>query len=603
MNVSAASTDPHLFHIPVMGTGFTIDTCLKVARYGIHSVISLGDDELIERVRKYHCAQHGLPYEEVAGGSDGYRARRITAYLNQLDRLVKAQFDAVRQQPFESGEDISRYFDLLPDGELKSRYRKMTEELDPVRKDQLQIELRQFMKPGRIDVNIMTKVDGSIDHHDNHPLESDETDALTGLKGFAESCVESSVIFSAGMNPRLYGAIANYPDFFPDSSGCIKKRVTLKVSDYRSAEIQGRFLAKKGIWVSEWRFESGLNCGGHAFATQGVLMGPILEEFKNRRVELVEKIYPVYETALAKTGRQITGPPMSGFTVQGGVGTHAEHDAILNHFDVDATGWGSSFLLVPEVVRIDEKHLEKVRVAGENEIKLTRSSPLGIQFWNLQTSDSEASRHERIAEGNAGSKCPHKFLKFNTEFTAKPICRSSTVYQTLKIDEISGRDDLNEEQKAAHIKETTERACICHDLSAAALKVMNLATTAKEAICVGPNGRFFDKVSTLREMVDHIYGRIDLLKEKKRPHMFVNELKLYIENMAEEAERVRLKLSDQSSEYFEEYKLNLMKGIEYYREQADQLIIKGRERFLEQLDALANEIDAMVLPMFAPNPA
>ena len=46
-----------------------------------------------------------------------------------------------------------------------------------------------------------------------------------------------------------------------------------------------------------------------------------------------------------------------------------------------------------------------------------------------------------------------------------------------------------------------------------------------------------------------------------------------------------------------------MKGIEYYREQADQLIIKGRERFLEQLDALANEIDAMVLPMFAPNPA
>ena len=46
-----------------------------------------------------------------------------------------------------------------------------------------------------------------------------------------------------------------------------------------------------------------------------------------------------------------------------------------------------------------------------------------------------------------------------------------------------------------------------------------------------------------------------------------------------------------------------MKGIEYYREQADQLIIKGRERFLEQLDALANEIDAMVLPMLAPNPA
>ena len=586
-----------------MGTGFTIDTCLNVARYGIHSVISLGDDELIERVRKYHSAQHGLQYNEIAAGSDGYRARRITAYLNQLDLLVKTQFDLVRKEPFEQGGDITRYFELLPEGRLKGRYRKMIEEPDLGKKDQLQIELRHLMKPGRIDVNIMTKVDGTIDHHDNRSLESDETDALTGLKGFAESCVGSSVVFSAGMNPRLYGAISKYSDFLPDRSGYIKKRVTLKVSDYRSAEIQARFLAKKGIWVSEWRFESGLNCGGHAFATQGVLMGPILEEFKNRREELLEKIYPIYEAALAKAGLQIDAPPASGFTVQGGVGTHAEHDAILNHFGVDSTGWGSSFLLVPEVVRIDESHLEKVRLAGDKEIKLTRSSPLGIPFWNLLTSDSEVSRHERITEGNAGSKCPHKYLKFNTEFTAKPICRSSMAYQTLKIKEISNRDDFSGEQKAAHIKETTDRACICHDLSAAALKVMNLATTAKEAICVGPNGRFFDKVSTLREMVDHIYGRIDLLKEKKRPHMFVNELKLYIENMAEEAERVRLKLSDHSCEYFEDYKLNLMNGIEYYREQADQLITMGRVRFLEQLDALANEIDAMVLPALAPEPA
>ena len=34
----------HTFHIPVMGTGFTIDTPLKVARYGIASVVSLVDD-------------------------------------------------------------------------------------------------------------------------------------------------------------------------------------------------------------------------------------------------------------------------------------------------------------------------------------------------------------------------------------------------------------------------------------------------------------------------------------------------------------------------------------------------------------------------------
>ena len=596
MSFPIINTDLHRFHIPVMGTGFTIDTCLKVARLGIHSVLSLGDDEMIERVREYHCKEYGIHYEEIAGGSGDHRARRITAYLNQLNLLVNDQFEALRQQPFETGECITRYFSLLPEGDLKCEYNAMMAETELAHKKYRQDELRRLMKPGRINVNVMTKVDCTLDRVDNRMLDPDKTDALNGLKGFGESDLRSSIIFSAGMNPRLYGAIAKYPDFFPDSSGEIKKQIVLKVSDYRSAAIQGRFLAKKGIWVSEWRFESGLNCGGHAFATQGMLMGPILKEIKERRLELVETLFPLYEAALAKTGREIGAPPSHRFTVQGGVGTHAEHDTILRYYEADATGWGSPFLLVPEVVRIDDEHLEKVRVAGEKEIKLTRSSPLGIPFWNLLTSESEAYRRERIAEGKAGSICPHRYLKFNTEFTKKPICRSSTAYQTLKIKEINGRDDLSEEQKSAHVQETTDRACICFDLSAPALKVMNLPTTSKLNVCVGPNARFFDKVSSLCEMVDHIYGRIDLLKGKNRPNMFVNELRLYMEYMTEEVERVRLKLSNQTHEYFEGYKLNLLNGIEYYREQADNLVAKGRESFLSQLDTLAAEIDAIVLP-------
>jgi len=579
-----------------MGTGFTIDTCLKVARFGIHSVLSLGDDEMIERVREYHSREYGFHYEEIAGGSGDHRARRITAYLNQLNLLVNDQFEILRHQPFETEEDITRYFTLLPEGQLKTEYNAMMAETDLEQKTRRQDELRRLMKPGRINVNVMTKVDCTIDRVDNRMLDPDKTDALNGLKGYGESDLQSSIIFSAGMNPRLYGAIAKYPDFFPDPSGEIKKQVVLKVSDYRSAAIQGRFLVKKGIWVSEWRFESGLNCGGHAFATQGMLMGPILKEFKERRLELVETLFPLYEAALAKTGREIDGPPSHRFTVQGGVGTHEEHDTILKHYEADAIGWGSPFLLVPEVVRIDDEHLEKVREAGEKEIKLTRSSPLGIPFWNLLTSESEAYRRERIAEGKAGSICPHRYLKFNTEFTKKPICRSSKAYQTLKIKEINGRDDLDEEQRAAHVQETTDRACICFDLSAPALKVMNLPTTSKLNVCVGPNARFFDKVSSLREMADHIYGRIDLLKGKNRPNMFVNELRLYMEYMTEEVERVRLKLSNQTHEYFEGYKLNLLNGIVYYREQADNLVAKGRESFLSQLDTMAAEIDAMVLP-------
>ena len=38
------------------------------------------------------------------------------------------------------------------------------------------------------------------------------------------------------------------------------------------------FLAKKGLEVHEFRIESGLNCGGHAFASNGQLLPILLKE-------------------------------------------------------------------------------------------------------------------------------------------------------------------------------------------------------------------------------------------------------------------------------------------------------------------------------------
>ena len=96
--------------------------------------------------------------------------------------------------------------------------------------------------------------------------------------------IDGEIILSAGMSPRLYSYLEHFEDFYPDKNGFIKKKIVLKVSDYRSALIQGTYLAKKGLWVSEYRIESGLNCGGHAFATDGHLMGPILAEFKENAV-------------------------------------------------------------------------------------------------------------------------------------------------------------------------------------------------------------------------------------------------------------------------------------------------------------------------------
>ena len=48
------STKVHDFRHTSNGTAFTIDTPYKVARFGISSVVSIGDDELCEAMRKHY---------------------------------------------------------------------------------------------------------------------------------------------------------------------------------------------------------------------------------------------------------------------------------------------------------------------------------------------------------------------------------------------------------------------------------------------------------------------------------------------------------------------------------------------------------------------
>ena len=44
----------HSFHIPVMGLSFTLDSPIKVAKYGISSVVSIVDDVIIEKMNEYY---------------------------------------------------------------------------------------------------------------------------------------------------------------------------------------------------------------------------------------------------------------------------------------------------------------------------------------------------------------------------------------------------------------------------------------------------------------------------------------------------------------------------------------------------------------------
>ena len=209
MNKSA-----HQFHIPVMGLGFTIDTPAKVARFGISSVLSIVEDNIIEQMRAFYCEQENEIYIPITKKEDDYRAKRITAYLDLLHRIVNRQMDQLRSEDFMQGNEIYKYFTMLPDDSiLKALFNQMLDEEDINIKYRLQQTLRNQIAPGPIDVNIMTKCDRTNYDKNGDALPAEYADAMAALRGFANSTLNASVIFSAGMNPRLYGYMEQFPEF------------------------------------------------------------------------------------------------------------------------------------------------------------------------------------------------------------------------------------------------------------------------------------------------------------------------------------------------------------------------------------------------------
>ncbi len=580
----------HKFYIPVMGTGFTIDTPLKVARYGISSVVSLVDDVLIEQMRRRVSGDNDTPFEEIKAKDDDSRARRITSYLNLMDDIIQKQVSSLRESIFEKGSEITRYFEMLPNSPLRTAYQKMQATLDPQERARLQKQLRQKIEIGAIDVNIMTKLD-RVKLLKGETLGPKFSDAMSALRGFAQSKLRSSVVLSAGMNRKLFAYLAEFSDFFPDETGDIPKRIVLKVSDFRSALIQGKLLARQGLWVSEYRVESGLNCGGHAFGGKGTLLGPVLEEFHNERARLAEQLQVVWSGAMEKLGRHVPSEPMDlRVTVQGGIGTAEENELLEEKYEVDGMGWASPFLLVPEVVNIDKDHLKKIQAAGENDVHLSGASPLGVPFWCLKTSSSEEHRLELIHDGKPGSQCPKGFLVSNTEFTKVPICTASRAYQRRKLNELKDAD-ISQIQRNFEEQGIKDKACICHDLAGAATVPYGIDPDASTAVCCGPNTVYFSKVARLREMVDHIYGRARLPLNSGRPHMFLKELSLHVERLRNEVERRKQGLIDSAPKSTQVVQDNLLGGIRHYRTMAGKLVTGQREEFLSRLEKLRRDLD------------
>ena len=546
----------HKIHIPVMGICYTADTPIRVAHLGITSVISLVDDGLLEEYRMAYAERLGLDL----GSPQTTRIGRIRSYLDFVADEVERKFTRLCACRFDGGSDKDLYFLMLPlDSRLRVEYDGIFAKTGLAR-IAAEAALTEKMEPGEIQANIMVGL--------NH----DEA-AFDAVRGFAASKVSGALVLSAGVNLSVFEEIAKCKDFYRTGKKPPKKKIILKVSDYRSALIQGRYLAKKGLEVYEYRIESGVNCGGHAFFESKKLLLDVVREFVEKRKELFETTRSMIE----KTGN-LPPPSPARITAQGGLCAPEDIAQVLS-LGIDGVGVGTPFLLVPQATSVDKETRRLLASAKPEDVCISHASPLGIPFVNLQTSTAARICEQKIQEYFApeseksgspelkpGFPCRQHYLCQNIPGFDHPVCMASREYvmhRLAEIDELE-QEDVEACKMQSHHADDGEmatirkkydklrrvvlsRECICRFLGNAGREEIRekspslhyqpecvaIARGSQPArtrepitICPNPDIGYFDREYTLLEMMQHLYGTGKRLTSKDKPSAFEIEEKI-----------------------------------------------------------------------------
>ena len=166
------------------------------------------------------------------------------------------------------------------------------------------------------------------------------------------------------------------------------------------------------------------------------------------------------------------------------------------------------------------------------------------------------------------------------------------------------KKNLPNDQHQKEFEKITVKSCICAGLVMTPYIEHDMLKSSDGkgiSVCPGPNMAYFSKKSTIAEMVSHIYGRINLLNDTYRPNLFVKELSMYVDYLKREINESIDAINEKKQKYFEEFKDNLISGIEYYKEIIDDMKEESdiyKAKMVEELEKYYYKINDISLPVY-----
>ena len=182
------------------------------------------------------------------------------------------------------------------------------------------------------------------------------------------------------------------------------------------------------------------------------------------------------------------------------------------------------------------------------------------------------------------------YLRFCEDCGDEPVCRASRTYQTWKLAELDA-SGLSAEDIRQHRSNVLAKTCICHELGGTILRQLGITDRVSPAICPGPSTPRFDRVYSLDEMVDNVYGRSELIADSVAYNTFLLEAQLYVDYLVRGSSGViEGSFAGDESTDWEKFATNLRAGMEYYAASSDvffgSIAAEARTRLSEMLASL-----------------